>query len=101
MEGTISTSQLTSSKPYYRATYWQPPTQMLPQGYLPYSHLQYKPDQKTNIRMQIKVHILLAMGQDCFSKKYMGELLYQQVHVVTKIQELRHSTRNFVWVTGD
>ena len=40
------------------------------------------------------------MGQDRLSIEEMGELLYQRVHVVTNTQELRHSTRNFMRMTG-
>ena len=41
------------------------------------------------------------MVQDCLSKEEAGEILDQMVHVLTSTQELRHSTRNFVKLSGD
>ena len=41
------------------------------------------------------------MGQDRLSKEEATELLDQRVHVLTSTQELRHSTRKFVWLAGD
>ena len=41
------------------------------------------------------------MGQDSLSKEEATELLDQRVHVLTSTQELRHSTRNCVKLTGD
>ena len=35
------------------------------------------------------------------SKEEGGELLDQRVHVLTFTQDLRHSTRNFVKLSGD
>ena len=41
------------------------------------------------------------MVQDRLSKLEAGELLDQQVHVVTAIHKLCHSTRNFLQVDGE
>ena len=49
----------------------------------------------------IQVQVFFVMGQYRLSKEEAGERLEQWVHVVTKIQELRHSTRNFVRLAGD
>ena len=40
------------------------------------------------------------MGQDQLSKDKADEFLDQRAHVVATTQELRHSTRNFVRMTG-
>ena len=47
------------------------------------------------------VQVLLAMCQDRLSQDEAGKLLDQRVHVVDMAQELRHSTRKFVRLTGD
>ena len=47
------------------------------------------------------VQVLIAIGQDRISKEEAGELLDQRIQVVPTTQELRHNTRNFVWLTGD
>ena len=49
----------------------------------------------------MRIQFLLSMGQDRLSKEEAGELLDQRFHVLTSIQELRHSTRNFVKIAGD
>ena len=49
----------------------------------------------------MRVQVKIAMGQECLSKDESGKLLYQRVHVVAMTQELRHSTRNFLWLIGD
>ena len=41
------------------------------------------------------------MFQDQISKEESGDILDQRVHVVTTNQELRHSTRKVVRLTGD
>ena len=49
----------------------------------------------------MRIQVLLSMGQDRLSKEEAGEILDQRVHVITSTQELRHSTKNFVKLTGD
>ena len=43
----------------------------------------------------------MTMVHDRLSKQESGELLDQRVHVVTTMQELRHSPQNFVRLAGD
>ena len=50
---------------------------------------------------EMRIQVLLSMGQDRLSKEEVTELLDQRVHVLTLTQDLRHSTRNFVWLVGD
>ena len=45
---TLSTYNLPSVNPLSRDTYWQSSTQTLPQGCIPYSHLQHWTDQRTH-----------------------------------------------------
>ena len=49
----------------------------------------------------MRVQVLIIMVQDGIYKYEVGKLLNQHVHVVTKNQELRHSTRNFLRLTRD
>ena len=49
----------------------------------------------------MRVQLMLKMVQYPLHKEEYGELLDQQVHVITPIQEIWHRTRNFVRVTGD
>ena len=49
----------------------------------------------------MRIQVIMSMGQDRLSKEGATEILYQRVHVLTSIQELRHSTRNFVKIAGD
>ena len=43
----------------------------------------------------MRIQVLLSMGQDRLSKEEVTELLYQRVQVLTSTQELHHSTRNW------
>ena len=56
----------------------------------------------TNAQQRVvRIKLLLSMGQDRLSKEEAGKLLGQRVHILTSTQELRHSTRNFVKLTGN
>ena len=41
------------------------------------------------------------MGKDHLTKEEVGELMDQQVHMMTTMQEIRHITRKYVRVDGD
>ena len=45
---------------------------------------------------EMRVQVLLSMGQDCLLKEESGELLGHRFHILTTTQELQHSTKNFV-----
>ena len=49
----------------------------------------------------MRIQVLLSMGQDRLYKEEATDLLDQRVHVLTSTQELRHSKKNFVKLTGD
>ena len=49
----------------------------------------------------MRVQVLIAMGQDQLSREEVVNPLYQRVHVVATTQDLRHGTRNFIWLSRD